>query len=418
MPLSRPTLILETPRASGERGHRFYLARLESAEELDAAECLAEAARHLEGGTYLAVSRLVSQVLRGQNRKDAPETLVAGGLPVLSTAQRAALRAHLDRCLAIWDQRHAVESGVEKGLRVASPLIESWENEMYQLLGLQATARTSLPQKKPSGGGCRKLLLAVLVMVLLLAGFLGWQLWRKVQSFFAESPSAFTSTEETTAQKLGLDRGWRELAARTGLQNNTPQEVARWEQAIAPYLLKLDKEDAAFIKALNGDNTQLDATLDRWQRAAASDSARQPLINFREFATLAGCATHEEALGLIRHWEASLIDYSKKDNGEGVRKSIAPVLAALNSLPKAVSEWTVVTPADLRRWRLISEWLATDAAFHARVDGWLTSKTWGPTMGQNEIRNLRDIASKGSEYSAGTLCMQLTSVLKEPQGGL
>jgi hypothetical protein len=421
MALSRPTLILETPRACGERGHRFFLARLDVAQELDAAECLAAAAHHPEGPSHLSVCRLVSQVLRGQKRKDAPETLVAAGLPLLSSTQRSALRAHLERCLTVWDQQHATEMGIEQGLRVASPLVRTWENEMVQLLGLKEPSLARAEKPAARTAGCRKFLFVSFIIGIILTAFIGWQIWNHTEPSFKDSPSTFTSSEEPIEQRLRLDRGWRELATNTGLKSAaTSEEMTQWEQTITPYLLKSTNSAAPYIKALNGENNRLDATLGRWSDSVPTDDARQSIITFRDFATLVGCASHEEATSLIRMWQESLIEYSSKVTNEKIRASINPVIASLGRLPPPLPSWRLMTPADLQRWRIMSDWLTTSTELHAALQPFLSAQTtWNPALGQNEIEILRAVAAKKAAdlatediYPEIKLCVKLMSVIK------
>lgn len=414
MPLRRPTLILETPRAAGERGHRFFMAKLDACGEVDAAECLAAAARHTEGADYLAASRRVSQVLRGQQRKDAPETLVAAGLPLLSEVQRAALRAHLDHCLSTWEERHSTESGAEQGLRVASPLLQSWEDEMYQILDIKTSARAGENlAEQPRSDGCGKVLATVLLIGLALVTFAGWHLWGKVQSYFGDGPNVSTTSEETLEQKLRQDRGWRELAALTGLKSKTPVDINLWQQRVTPYLREANDEDAAFIKGLSGENSRLDATLGRWLQSAPRNHTRQTLGDLREFAVQARCDTHEKAAALVKQWAESLDAYTKNASTPEVQESIKRLNNNLAKLPPPVPEWNVMTPVEVERWRLMSEWLATDPAFHKLVDKIDGDEAWGRTLGQTEITKLRIVAGEDMNSPEINLCKRLMASIQD-----
>ena len=122
-------LFLDTPRAEGELNHRFFVASPEDCDELQIVR-YAEAARaNLTGEDYLAISRPVAQVSRGEQRPGL-ELLVLAGITTGDPSQTARLRERLNAMLHSFQDTSLPVETDSTGLLIPSRRIAGLQQQL------------------------------------------------------------------------------------------------------------------------------------------------------------------------------------------------------------------------------------------------------------------------------------------------
>lgn len=276
-------LFLETPRASGGRGHRWLVpASSQLVTETEITGWTRKLEESEQPDDILVVRRPVGQIVGG-NTRDALEVLVVANLPQLDPDQRKMANSVLERFLDRFDpDRVNWEQG--SGLVVPTPELNSLYSELRETLPVppdrkptRPTPTPTLPNPNPNPENDSRRPKATRSMRRILAG-------AAAAIFFSWVAFSLLSGIGDTGEKVEDDPIWNsfltfreESLSETAARESSPIEDARflWEN------LKVSKwADGDFLRTdLTRNLTE--ATLffkletpERWYLDAAYDRSR------------------------------------------------------------------------------------------------------------------------------------------------
>jgi hypothetical protein len=122
-----PILILDTPRTGDGLNHRFFVANPNDCEETQVVRWAQQARENALGVDYLAVSRPVAQIYRGQTRH-GEELLLYAGISTKDPNRNAALRARLGTILDTIQQGPSMGERLGAGLLLPCSRLEEFQN--------------------------------------------------------------------------------------------------------------------------------------------------------------------------------------------------------------------------------------------------------------------------------------------------
>lgn len=158
-------LFLDTPRAGEGLNHRFFVAHPAGCDEAQVVHWARQARENSSGLDYLAVSRPVSQVLRGQARSGT-ELLVFAGISTGDSERNAQIRARLNSMLDMLQREQVAAEGNGLGLLLPSRKIAEFQRELRsQTEAAQDSTESAGPPAPSRRQGKLKLLLMLSLIV-------------------------------------------------------------------------------------------------------------------------------------------------------------------------------------------------------------------------------------------------------------
>ncbi len=388
-------LFLDTPRAEGELNHRFFVASPDDCDERQIVRYAGAARANLTGEDYLAVSRPVAQVSRGQTRTGL-ELLVLAGITTGDPSQTAQLREKLNAMLHSFQDTSFPVDTDSSGLLIPNRRIA----ELQQQLSAELAPGSAIVPKRARPGVLPILKFGtMLVLLVVVAVSIGLVLALKKKSG-GNSQQSGESPESPNDGKndwefLSNDPSWKQLAQLTGLRPDRKLAAANlWAESLMKAAdPNWDAQQRASPERLK-ENTEVRRLLEAVSSAASSDaklvSEKWLFLRGRDAESLLGFWKDIKTLNaaalkqLLHDWEGALVSLSKSNGSDippDLRNELTDFAKKVLALPDKVAPGIqILVETDLLRFLSITKIMDgnpfAEAVKSSELGTDWTSRTW------------------------------------------
>lgn len=414
-------LFLDTPRAEGELNHRFFVASPEDCDERQIVRYAETARANLTGEDYLAISRPVAQVSRGQTRSGL-ELLVLAGITTGDPSQTARLRERLNAMLHSFQDTSLPVETDSTGLLIPSRRIAELQQQLRVELapGSARAASAARPARTGVWNAPRLKFGAVLVLLAVAALSIVIVIAQNRKSGGSppqngESPKP-SDGEKRDWKFLSDDSGWAKLAELTGLPVDWKlADASRWaerlmktadpdwnaQQQASPDGLRgnikvLDLLHAVSSTASPERTPDADSVSNKWLSLQGKDA--ESFSGFWMDLKKRGNPNTAALKKLLHDWERALVSLSKSKESDiptALRQELMDFAKKASVLPdKVASPIQILVQTDLRRFLEITE-IMDGASFAEAAGKSKYGEAWNSRHWHERLDSLKGLSTDG-----------------------
>lgn len=407
------TLFLDTPRANGGLNHRFFVTSPNDCNEATIREYAQRARENVIGTDYLAASRTVHQVTRGQVR-DGSELIVLYGISTNDPDINNILLKRLKEMLHLVSNEPIPVCTPSFGMLVENQQIEKFERELNNEYSMVESPYSPSIQRPTHSG--RKLfgprrILALMSVVAIAVSFP--QLMTSLGGKGNGGSDKGTASQTQRSDEQGTEKApkefedwsflrgeeWKRLGGLTGLKEEwTTKEAEDWatnllreadpsqdtkqvlSDGLKPNDFKQNRE-VSKLAELCKENNDADRISEDWLNQIGNDSAR--ILDFwKELKELAKDNKVESLAlkNLLRAWIQEV--RTAEESEESSKVLIAPSPKEAN--PNRI---TILVKNDLKLFDEVEQYLTSDKFF--KFVGVQEPKEWKKAEWSSRLQLIR-----------------------------